>query len=156
MHDPPVAFFLTWTTYGSWLPGDDRWWTESYRGKHPPNFQLRKQSQSRMTESALTLAPDQRILVATTIAEHCTFRSLHLWTRNVGTNHVHVVVTSAEHPDKIVGQFKAWCTRKLKELASHEQAGYVREKWWTEGASTIYLNDQEDLEGAVIYVRDCQ
>ena len=153
MHDPPIAYFLTWTTYGTWLPGDDRWWTKARGGKHPPNFQLRKQAQSRMTETAFTLSAEQRALVATTIAEHCAFRSWRLWTLNVRTNHVHVVVTSPELPDKIVGQFKAWCTRKLKDFASAE-AGYVREKWWTAGASTIYLNAQEELEVAVIYVRD--
>jgi hypothetical protein len=25
----PMAFFLTWTTYGSWLPGDDRGWCDA-------------------------------------------------------------------------------------------------------------------------------
>jgi hypothetical protein len=24
--DEPLAYFLTWTTYGSWLPGDERGW----------------------------------------------------------------------------------------------------------------------------------
>jgi hypothetical protein len=22
----PIAYFLTWTTYGTWLPGDERGW----------------------------------------------------------------------------------------------------------------------------------
>ena len=22
----PIAYFLTWTSYGTWLPGDDRGW----------------------------------------------------------------------------------------------------------------------------------
>jgi hypothetical protein len=26
--DEPLAYFLTWTTYGSWLPGDERGWVE--------------------------------------------------------------------------------------------------------------------------------
>lgn len=26
--DDPLALFLTWTTYGSWLPGDERGWVE--------------------------------------------------------------------------------------------------------------------------------
>jgi hypothetical protein len=24
--DEPLAYFLTWTAYGSWLPGDERGW----------------------------------------------------------------------------------------------------------------------------------
>ena len=27
--DDPLAFFLTWTTYGTWLPGDERGWSRS-------------------------------------------------------------------------------------------------------------------------------
>jgi len=27
--DDPLAFFLTWTKYGSWLPGDERGWWKS-------------------------------------------------------------------------------------------------------------------------------
>ena len=23
----PLAYFLTWTTYGTWLPGDERGWS---------------------------------------------------------------------------------------------------------------------------------
>ena len=26
--DEPLAYFLTWTTYGTWLPGDGRGWVE--------------------------------------------------------------------------------------------------------------------------------
>jgi hypothetical protein len=24
----PLAYFISWTTYGSWLPGDERGWVE--------------------------------------------------------------------------------------------------------------------------------
>ena len=27
----PLAYFLTWPTYGTWLPGDERGWVE-YQG----------------------------------------------------------------------------------------------------------------------------
>ena len=32
----PLAFFLTWTTYGSWLPGDERGWVEKPGHPDPP------------------------------------------------------------------------------------------------------------------------
>src|SRR5260370_32962952 len=38
-HEPPMpdalAYFLTWPTYGTWLPGDERGWV-----KHGEGFQL--------------------------------------------------------------------------------------------------------------------
>jgi hypothetical protein len=28
----PLAYFLTWATYGTWLPGDERGWIQYHRG----------------------------------------------------------------------------------------------------------------------------
>ena len=28
----PLAFFLTWPTYGTWLPGDERGWVKYGQG----------------------------------------------------------------------------------------------------------------------------
>ena len=33
MNDDPLAYFITWTVYGSWLQGDERGWRR-YRGGH--------------------------------------------------------------------------------------------------------------------------
>ena len=34
----PLAYFLTWTTYGTWLPGDERGWNRKVNPKSiPPN-----------------------------------------------------------------------------------------------------------------------
>ena len=153
MHQPPLAYFLTWSTYGSWLPGDDRWWTEARHGKKPPDLRLQKRSQAKMSEPALTLSPEQRILVELTIREHCEIRGWKLWALNCRTNHLHVVITATQPPETAVSQFKSWCTRRLKETAT---TSYIRRQWWTENASTIYLNTAKELESAVIYVRDCQ
>jgi hypothetical protein len=28
MHGDPIGYFLTWVTYGTWLPGDARGWVQ--------------------------------------------------------------------------------------------------------------------------------
>ena len=34
----PLAFLLTWTTYGTWSPGDERGWNRKGKpGAHLPN-----------------------------------------------------------------------------------------------------------------------
>jgi hypothetical protein len=33
----PLAYFLTWVTYGTWLPGDDRGWVEYRHGWQLPD-----------------------------------------------------------------------------------------------------------------------
>ncbi len=40
MSDYPLAYFITWRTYGSWLPGDPRGWLKNRKGFQPPNPDL--------------------------------------------------------------------------------------------------------------------
>jgi REP element-mobilizing transposase RayT len=71
-----------------------------------------------MSESAVTLDQEQRQLVECTILEHCRIRGWQCHAMNCRSNHVHVVVTApGREPDDVMNQFKAWCTRRLKELA---------------------------------------
>ena len=36
MNETTLACFLTWTTYGTWLPGDERGWVELHGGFERP------------------------------------------------------------------------------------------------------------------------
>lgn len=80
---------------------------------------------------------------------------------NCRSNHVHVVVAAAENPRVIASQFKAWCTRRLKQLeinrAAHGRDQEIsRRAWWAERGSEQYINDESGLEAAILYVRDAQ
>lgn len=151
----PLAFFLTWTTYGTWLPGDGRGWV-----KKPGDFRESDSSRERaasklMTEPALTLTDEQRRIVEDTIAAHCRIRGWHLHAVNARTQHVHVVVTApGRNPEDVMDQFKAWCTRKLKERErSLGTAGdSVRQNWWTQRGSKRWINNNDDLCAAIQYV----
>ena len=156
MDDEPLAYFLTWTTYGTWLPGDDRWWTDKGHGEQPPDLRLRKHAQASMTESKVTLDRAQRELVDQTIRQHAELRGWTILALNCRTNHVHVVVVAPRvHPQTVIEQLKAWCSRRLKEQQPPNQR-QLRTKWWTEGSSQRWLNREDSLEAAMIYVRDCQ
>ena len=72
----PLAFFLTWTTYGSWLPGDERGWAEKAGRFREPDTERRSTARQLMTETELTLESDQRQIVETTIADHCRIRPM--------------------------------------------------------------------------------
>jgi len=114
-----------------------------------------------MTEDACPLDEDQRRLVEATIADHCRIRSWTLHAVNCRTNHLHVVVTAGLHPDQVREQFKAWTSRKLKQLERDRTSESVapsgiRTRWWAERGSSRYLNDDDSLEAAILYVRDAQ
>lgn len=117
--DDPLAFFLTWTTYGSWLPRDERGWVEKPGRFREPDAKREQSARECMTEPELTLDTQQRDIVEKTIADQCCIRGWHLHAVNCRTQHVHVVVTAPNRdPDDVMDQFKAWCTRHLKEQAN--------------------------------------
>jgi REP element-mobilizing transposase RayT len=160
----PLAYFLTWSTYGTWLPGDERGWIEYRRGWQIPNAARELEAEAQMTEDACVLSPEQRQIVEATIAEHCRIRNWVLHAVNCRSNHLHVVVTApGYHPDVVREQFKAWCTRRLKEHAQTTNTNptgkrkiAVRQQWWAERGSKRYINDPDSLEAAILYVRDGQ
>ena len=157
--DEPLAYFLTWTTYGSWLPGDERGWFKKPGEFQAPDAKREEGARRLLTEPPLTLDPGQRAAVERTIAEHCRIRGWHLHAVNCRTRHVHVVVTApARAPDVVMDQFKAWCTRRLKERdrVGSSAGRPVRQNWWTQRGSKRWLNDATSLEGAIRYVLECQ
>jgi REP element-mobilizing transposase RayT len=90
-------------------------------------------------------------VVEDTIRKHCAVRDWHLHAVNARTNHVHVVVTAVGYePETVRDQFKAWCTRRLKASES------ARTRFWTEGGSCRWINQEADLEAAVFYVIEGQ
>jgi REP element-mobilizing transposase RayT len=156
----PIAYFITWSTYGTWLPGNKRGWVEYRHGWQLPDAVRKLEAAARMSEDACVLNEKQRLAVHEQIAETCDHRGWTLHAVNCRSNHLHVVVTAPVHPKVVRSQLKAWCTRKLKEQAAAERhpddVSKVRDNWWAERGSQRYVNDEESLESAILYVRDGQ
>jgi REP element-mobilizing transposase RayT len=153
----PLAFFFTWTTYGTWLPGDERGWVRFHKGHQMPDPPRKLEAMARMTEDACRLDDEERQLVERTVAEHCAVRGWTLHAVNCRSNHVHVVVAANRTPSEMRRQLKAWTARKLKELAGRRaENAKPRENWWTERGSKRQIFDEEGLESAIAYVRDGQ
>jgi REP element-mobilizing transposase RayT len=152
---PPLAFFLTWTTYGTWLPGDERGWVERGRGQRSPDAELRQSAVRLLSEDPCTLTLSQRETVEQTIRDHCQVRGWRLWAVNCRSNHVHVVASGDRAPEEIMRRFKAWATRRLRELEiAHGEL--QRRNWWTERGSRRWINDEAGLEAAIHYVLNAQ
>ena len=150
-HEEPIAYFLTWTTYGSWLPGDQRGWqSKDDVGVQPPSRRFESTAKGRMKEGPFLLTKKDRCAVADTVKSHCQIRGWLLHAVNARSNHVHVVVSATCDPDTIVEQFKAWSSRKLKSDHS------VRKRFWTEGSSKRWINHEDDLDSAIEYVLEAQ
>lgn len=150
--DDPIGYFLTWVTYGTWLPGDPRGWMEYRHGWQLPDPARELEAAAKMTEDACRLSEEQRAAVEKQIAETCQHRGWHLHAVNCRSNHVHVVVSAPEvRPKKIRSDLKAWATTCLKR-----QFDAKRENWWAERGSIRFLWNDSSLEAAVVYVAEGQ
>ena len=150
--DDPIGYFLTWVTYGTWLPGDARGWVEYRHGWQFPDPLREIESQARMTEDACRLSLEQRDAVERQIGETCRYRGWRLYAVHCRSNHVHVVVSAGDtRPKKIRADLKAWTTRRLKEDFDAK-----RENWWAERGSIRHLYDETSLEAAILYVTEGQ
>ncbi|MGI8927449.1 MAG: transposase [Tepidiformaceae bacterium] len=153
----PLAYFLTWTCYGTWLPGDDRGWIDAGHNlpgtpRLQPDATIRAHTGARLLSAPVTLDGEQRQVVANTIRTVCGYRQWQLHALNVRTNHVHVVASAAEQPDRLLSALKAWSTRRLRELGMAPGGSPV----WTKHGSTRYLWLQRDVDAASTYVLDGQ
>ncbi len=146
-----IAFFSTWTTYGTWLPGDERGWCGRPGGVDWADTLRARLATFRMADNATILDAGQRSIVEETVAAHCRFRSWTLHAVNCRSNHVHAVVTAADRTLAIPReQFKAWCSRKLSAY------GPARKHWWSERGWDEFLDDEEALAVVVNYVNEQQ
>jgi len=148
----PLAYFLTWTTYGTWLPGDDRGWIDRHSaGIKTPDPARQSATRSRMSESIVELQSGGRQCVDTAIRGTCLYRDWTVHELNVRSNHVHAIIAAENYsPSEVLRVLKSYATRDLNLLYSNTK----RKHWWTRGGSKKYLNDEKSLHAAIQYVRN--
>lgn len=105
------AVFITWTTYGTWLPGDKRGWRHRKNGHELPKPRLAEWAEKQMKGQAILLTVENRLTVELACQRHSDHRGWELLAINARTNHVHVVVAGNAKPQTIRDQLKANCTR---------------------------------------------
>ena len=145
------TYFLTWTTYGSHLPGDPRGSVDKQHNipgtpRLKPHRRRYAANRAQLKSSPVRFSPAQRNLLDNTIREHCLFRHWLLHALNVRTNHVHIVVTADASPSDVMGKLKSRCSRRLRELDPHLS------RIWTTHGSTRWLNTNETVMAAIRYV----
>ena len=146
------AYFITFTSYGTWLHGDER---GSVDDEHcipglpfaPPNLNRESANRKAMKWPEFTLDAKARGIVHRTIREVCEHRGWSLIALNVRTNHVHVVVYAPVSADKVLNDLKAWTTRRLREAGCRA----VKAPVWTEGGSKHKLFTAEAVTAAAQY-----
>ena len=154
----PLAYFISFRTYGTWLHGDPRGSVDRDHNQVgtpfvKPNPAKQSSERNRMSQPPINLTPAQREIIAKTITEVCTHRHWIVHVQNVRTNHVHVIVSAPDTPpEKIMNNLKAYSTRRLREANLLPPDT----KLWSRHGSTPHLYDQPALLSAIHYVTKLQ
>ena len=148
----PSAYFVTFHSYATWLPGDPRGsvrrgdrYGDPYRG---PCEALERRALAVSRSLPVVLLGDERILVNRTLVEVCRHRAWVLLAAHVRTNHVHVVITATAPPARVLGDLKAWSTRRVIE-ARHRPPGALL---WARGGSVRHVWTHKAVAEACFYV----
>jgi REP element-mobilizing transposase RayT len=149
----PLAYFISFGTYGTWLHGDARGSVSRKQNQYgtphiAANPRLQRAELAQLKHPAIRLDSRQRPVVEQAIREVCTNRGYGLRAINVRTNHVHTVVSAAIEPEPILQAFQAYATRKLRRARLLPP----NVKPWTRHGSTPYLWKERHVERAIDYV----
>jgi REP element-mobilizing transposase RayT len=156
--DDPIAYLITFRTYGTWLPGDERGSIDKYHNKYlgeraVASEERRHINASRLKSPPVVLNAECRRVVEMTIREVCAFRGWSLMALNVRTNHAHVVVgAGAISSARMLNDFKAYSTRRMREAGVWD----LEHNPWVDKGSRRFLWNERHVVAAVEYVLNGQ
>ena len=157
-------WFVTFTTYGTWLPGDERGSVsdlpdgrggvvrhnhvgEPYDGGDPGR---RADADAARKEPVVRLSAAQAAAVLAQLRETAAHRGWVLHAASVAANHVHALVEVFDDPapGRVRNDLKAYASRPLNRSAGR------RRTWWTDRGSVRKKPTAGAVFAAVAYVRD--
>jgi len=150
----PLAYLITFRTYGTWLHGDTRGSTSRHRNiyntKHLPREpEWQSINRSRLAEEPLRLDKAQRTCVEAAIKDTCRRREWIFYGANARTTHVHTVAgIGATKPAIALNAFKANATRSLREALLHDRDRTP----WADKGSERWLWTRVEVNRATDYV----
>ena len=149
----PLAYLITFNTYGSWLHGDKRGSIDRFHNRYGsprlPSNPLREHYEQRLLKHPpVRLTHLQRKVVKDSIKEICNERDWGLWAANARSNHVHIVVSAACKSKEVQASLTARATKNMREQRcwAHDYSP------WADGGSRKNLWTHQSVMNAVVYV----
>ena len=154
----PLAYFITFRCYGTWLHGDERGSFDRLQNGFDtpgltPNAEWQRYRARQLVTAPVHLDGNRRAAVEESLVETCAFRGWHLHASAVRTNHVHAVVGAAETPaETVLNALKANATWMMRARGCWIE----KRAPWSQGGSTGYLWKERDVVSAIEYVLEGQ
>ena len=140
-------WLLTWTTYGTWLPGDRRGFVSPVRGTDGRQVihnvvgtafdrdlpAVRGAAQQKLRGPPILLDQYHAEVLAKQLIAHAAFRQHALQAAAFMANHCHIVIGVPGDPDpsRLLGDYKSYLSRALNQQFDRPAGG----SWWTQSGS---------------------
>jgi REP element-mobilizing transposase RayT len=154
----PLAYLITFRTYGTWLHGDERGSIDRDNNIYEtpykkPNDTFYNVNQAELKSSPVLLDAALRGVVRAALLEVCEHRKWSLQALNVRTNHIHMVVSIGVYsPSMALNSLKAYAARKMRDSGCWE---YEHTPWAARGSKRKLWNERS-VEMAIDYVLNGQ
>ena len=141
-----VGYMITWTTYGSWLQGEDKGFVKDgeIRGE---NIALKTDCEKKLKSLPVPLRRKEKEIVRKAILEAAKRFKQNILSIAVCSNHVHIVCEYVEVPIGVVVGYYKNAGRKVLQ-----KSGFIG-RVWMRGYDKRYCFDEESLRARVEYVR---
>ena len=141
-----LGYMVTWTTYGTWLPGDNRGYVSQGEilGK---NEALREANIRRLKSKIVELSRQEQVIVREAMLIKSEGLKQRIYAIVVCSNHVHVV---AQHISKSIEMVVSYY-KNAARLAL--RANGFTGRLWTKGFDKRFCYEPSQLEGRIGYLR---
>jgi REP element-mobilizing transposase RayT len=154
-----LAYFITFSTYGTWLHGTSKGLGSVDREHNgygtpfvAPDARREAQSRDAMKQSPYTMRAAEREVVRDAIVRLCRKMGWQLLAVHVRSNHVRVVVAVDRDPGRVMSDMKAAASRALTR-AGFDDSARIR---WTRHGSTLHLFNEAAVADKVDYTLNRQ
>ncbi|MBL7153528.1 MAG: transposase [Phycisphaerae bacterium] len=142
-----IGYMLTWTTYGTWLPGDQRGYVADDRTL-PGNGNILERNRKRQKSPAVKLNAQEKKIVEQTILAEAKTIGQQVESLVVCSNHVHLLTRRHARPvEEVVSRYKSMTTRGLWKEG---RKGRV----WTKGYDKRFCFTEQDIATKAKYIQN--
>ncbi len=141
-----TGYMVTWTTYGSWLPGDKRGYIR--QGKiMPGDVKILKASKSLQKSATVTFNSEQKAIIRRAILQEAERIGHMIEALAVCTNHIHLVSRPCEKSiESIVSRYK---NVAMFALCQDKPVRRI----WTRGFDKRFCFNEKSLNQRIEYVK---
>jgi REP element-mobilizing transposase RayT len=142
-----IGYMVTWTTFGSWLQGDERKYVKDGQVLDP-DPKLKQSNLSAIKQEIIKLTPFQRNIAEIAILQEAKRINQKIHAIAVCTNHIHLLAeVSAESIEKAVHRYKYSATAALRNYVSQN-------KIWSKGFDKRFCYCKNEIEQKIKYIQN--